>query len=90
MKRREFIAVLGGAAWPMVANAQQGRIYRLGCLLPAERHDPAIVAFFDELRIQGFVEGRNLDVIPGADSGAGTAAVRPNGRDAWRWSARGS
>jgi putative tryptophan/tyrosine transport system substrate-binding protein len=67
MRRREFIAGLGGAAaWPLAARAQEpGRIYRLGCLIPAERQDPAIVAFFDELRIQGFVEGRNLDVIPG-------------------------
>jgi putative ABC transport system substrate-binding protein len=67
MKRREFIAALGGAvAWPLVARAQKpGRVYRLGCLIPAERQNPAIVAFFDELRLHGFVEGRNLDVIPG-------------------------
>ena len=67
MKRRAFIAGLGSAvAWPMVARAQEpGRVYRLGCLIPAERQNPAIVAFFDELRIQGFVEGHNLEVLPG-------------------------
>jgi putative ABC transport system substrate-binding protein len=68
MRRREFITLLGGAAatWPRRARAQElGRVYRLGCLLPADRQRPAYVAFFDELRLHGFVEGRNLDVLPG-------------------------
>jgi putative tryptophan/tyrosine transport system substrate-binding protein len=63
MHRREFIAALGGAAvLPLAAHAQEaGRIYRLGILIPATR--ASIAAFFDELRINGFVEGQNLDVI---------------------------
>src|SRR6266571_2958227 len=67
MKRRAFIMlVCGAAAWPLAARGQEsGRVYRLGCLLPADRQNPAYVAFFDELRLHGFVEGRNLDVIPG-------------------------
>ena len=68
MKRREFITLLGGAAasWPLTARAQQpGRVYRLGALIPAGRETPAVVAFFDEMRLHGFIEGRNLDVIPG-------------------------
>ena len=67
MRRREFIWLLGGsAAWPLAARAQEpGRVYRLGCLLPADRQRPAYVAFFDELRLHGFVEGHNLDVLPG-------------------------
>jgi putative ABC transport system substrate-binding protein len=69
MKRREFIALLSGAAagavMPRAVCAQEpGRTYRLGCLIPADRQNPGIVAFFDELRLHGFVEGRNLDVIP--------------------------
>ena len=67
MKRREFITLLSGATvWPLTARGQEpGRNYRLGCLIPVKRESPAIVAFFDELRLHGFVEGRNLEVIPG-------------------------
>ena len=68
MKRREFITLLGGAsvAWPLGAGAQDaGRTYRIGFLLPSPRDSPAVVALFDELRLNGFVEGQNLVVIPG-------------------------
>jgi putative ABC transport system substrate-binding protein len=66
MRRREFLGLVGGAAvWPVAAQAQQpGRIYRLGFLIPAARETPAISAFFDELRLNGFVEGQNLKVLP--------------------------
>src|SRR5436189_3887645 len=65
--RREFITLLGGAVvWPLAARAQQpGRTYRLGIVVPAARDDPAIVAFLDELRVHGFVEGQNLEIVPG-------------------------
>jgi putative tryptophan/tyrosine transport system substrate-binding protein len=67
MNRREFVALLGAAsAWSCSAQAQEvGRIYRLGFLLPIARDAPGVVAMFDELRQQGFVEGRNLAVIEG-------------------------
>src|SRR5262245_64222827 len=68
MTRREFIMLLGGAAaaWPLAARAQQaGRTYRLGFFLPVARDAPAMIAFFDELRAHGFVEGQNLAIIPG-------------------------
>jgi hypothetical protein len=61
MKRREFITLLGGAAvaLPLAARAQQpDRTYRLGFFLPVARDAPAIIAFFDELRVHGFVEGQ--------------------------------
>jgi putative ABC transport system substrate-binding protein len=62
MRRREFIALVGASvAWPFAAMAQQpGRTYRLGCLLLAPRDAPLVVAFFDELRRHGFIEGQNL------------------------------
>jgi ABC-type uncharacterized transport system substrate-binding protein len=64
MKRREFIALMGASvAWPFAAMAQQaGPTYRLGCLLLAPRDAPIVVAFFDELRRHGFIEGQNLTV----------------------------
>jgi putative tryptophan/tyrosine transport system substrate-binding protein len=68
MKRRKFIALFGSAivARPFAARAQEpGRTYRIGFLIPSVRESPANVAFFDELRLNGFVEGQNLIVIPG-------------------------
>jgi putative tryptophan/tyrosine transport system substrate-binding protein len=67
MKRRDFITLLGGAvAWPMAVCAQEaGRTYSVGFLIPSARESPAVMAFFDELRLNGFVEGKNMVVIPG-------------------------
>ena len=66
MKRREFIGLLGGAAaaWPLAARAQQpARVYRIAFLANSGRQAPTIVAFFDELRLNGFIEGQNLNVV---------------------------
>ena len=71
MRRREFIALIGSAAaLPLfrvpVARAQEpGRIYRLGILTGAARQAPRMVAFFDELKVLGFVEGQNLKIVAG-------------------------
>src|SRR5215467_5083121 len=68
LNRRDFISRLAVTAsgWPLAARAQEpGRVYRLGALIPAGRETPAVVAFFDEMRLHGFIEGRNLDIIPG-------------------------
>ena len=68
LKRREFVALLSGAAaaWSFAARGQEaGSTYRLGFLLPTARQTPQVEAFFDELRLNGFVEGKNLAVIPG-------------------------
>jgi hypothetical protein len=66
MRRREFIALAAGAvaAWPLAALAQQaGRTYRLGVMTGVARAAPRMVAFFDELKVQGFVEGQNLEIV---------------------------
>jgi hypothetical protein len=63
MRRREFIALLGGAAaWPLAARAQQaGKLWRIGVLevtslaLNATNFD----AFRQSLRALGYVEGQN-------------------------------
>ena len=71
MTRREFITIIGSAAaLPLlrvpVARAQEpGRIYRLGMVTGAGRQTPRIVAFFDELKGLGFVEGQNLKIVAG-------------------------
>jgi putative ABC transport system substrate-binding protein len=41
---------------------EPGRTYRLGWLLPLTRDAPVNVAFLDELRRRGFIEGQNLAV----------------------------
>jgi putative tryptophan/tyrosine transport system substrate-binding protein len=66
MRRRKFITLLGGAAvaWPMAVRAQTpGRTYRIGYLTASPRGGPATLAFVDELRLAGFIEGQNLNVL---------------------------
>jgi putative ABC transport system substrate-binding protein len=68
MRRREFLGVLGGAAaiWPIAAQSQEaGRTYRVGFLIPSPRSSPPVAAFLDELRINGFIEGQNVEVLFG-------------------------
>ena len=67
MRRRTFIAGVGGTVLlaPRSIFAQQpGRTYRLGAVIPSGRQTPPIVALFDELRLNGFIEGHNLEVLP--------------------------
>src|SRR5215471_3985375 len=68
MRRREFVAALGGAAaWPVIARAQQaGKLPVIGYLSPGSsavgplaRHD----AFQDGLRELGYVEGKNIAIV---------------------------
>jgi putative tryptophan/tyrosine transport system substrate-binding protein len=64
MRRREFIRLLGaGFLGPVAAKAQQAvRTYRLGVLLPHPRDVPINLAFVEEFRHRGFIEGQNLIV----------------------------
>jgi putative ABC transport system substrate-binding protein len=66
--RREFIAVLGGAAaWPLAGHAQQAeRIRRVGVLMPWPKNDPttqaSATAFAQALGRFGWVEGTNIRI----------------------------
>jgi putative ABC transport system substrate-binding protein len=58
MRRREFIAALGGAmAWPFVARAQQQALPVIGYLTLASREwsTIAVAAYLDGLREAGYI-----------------------------------
>src|SRR5258708_15058044 len=69
LRRREFIALLGGAAaaWPLAARAQQPeRMRRIGVLWNAAADDPESsrrrTAFVHGLQELGWTDGRNLRI----------------------------
>ena len=69
MKRRDFIAGLGGAAatWPLVARAQQpGGVRPIGVQIGQAESDlqgqAFVAAFRDELRKLGWTEGGNIRI----------------------------
>jgi hypothetical protein len=63
MRRREFIAGLGGAAvaLPLAAQAQQPALPVVGLRTP-EAAEPLTAAFRGGLAETGFVEGRNVAI----------------------------
>jgi len=69
MRRREFIALLGGSgvAWPLAARAQPaGPVRLIGVLMPYAESDPfgrsLVAAFRSELAKLGWTEGSNLQI----------------------------
>ena len=70
LRRREFIAGLGGAAaWPLAARAQQGdRMRRIGVLMSLDENDPLAKAyasaFTKALADLGWTDGRNVRMDP--------------------------
>ena len=67
MKRREFIAWLGGAAvaWPLAAQAQQpAKLPTIGYLGAgaSTAESPWTAAFMQRLRELGWIEGRTIAV----------------------------
>jgi putative tryptophan/tyrosine transport system substrate-binding protein len=65
IRRREFLAALGGAAaaWPLAARAQTGKLVRLGYLDGGARADPTVQnlrhQFVLGMRDLGYNEGRD-------------------------------
>ena len=68
LKRREFVALLSGAAaWPLRARAQQPeRMRRIGVLASSADDDPEMMArlaaFRQRLEKRGWSEGRNVHI----------------------------
>ena len=65
MRRREFIAFLGGAAaWPLTTRAQQPAMPVIGLLIGGspESFAPNLAALRQDLQEAGFVEGRNAAI----------------------------
>ena len=63
MKRREFIAGLGGAAaWPLVARAQQATPPLVGFLRPGSSAETGayVAAFREGLKESGYEQGKNV------------------------------
>src|SRR5215510_12336584 len=67
MRRREFMALLGGTAaagWPLAARAQQPPLPVIGYLYTGapEAGAPMLAAFRKGLSEVGFFEGRNVEI----------------------------
>jgi putative tryptophan/tyrosine transport system substrate-binding protein len=91
MKRRDFIALVGGAAgWPLVARGQSPpKVHRIAVVHPSARvgdmsetgDNSGYRALFQELRRLGYVEGQNLVVERYSAEGGGQkryAELAPN------------
>jgi ABC-type uncharacterized transport system substrate-binding protein len=66
VKRREFIAGLGAAAWPLAARAQPVPMRRIGILLPAAadnaQSQARVGAFLQRLGLLGWSIGRDVRI----------------------------
>lgn len=61
MWRRDFLSLVGGAAvWPLVAFAQQTKIWRIGCLSSGLPN--SLDTFRQRVAELGYLQGKNLIV----------------------------
>src|SRR5262245_32413615 len=90
MRRREFFAIVGGAAvWPMAADAQQGeRVRRVGVLMSYPDNDldaqAWLATFHQGLQKLGWVEGRNIHSDSRWAGGEDTEALQKFARELGR------
>ena len=65
LRRREFIALLGGAtaAWPLAARAQQPAMPTIGLLAPVSQNEELLRGLRQGLKQAGFVEGENVAIV---------------------------
>src|SRR5262245_52882971 len=63
MDRRDFIAGLGAAAWPLAARAQQTPVVGLLRTTPAAPFADLVTALRQGLNDEGFLEGRNVEIV---------------------------
>jgi ABC-type uncharacterized transport system substrate-binding protein len=65
MRRREFIAAVGGAAatLPLAARAQQPVMPVIGFLAPVATNEDQLRGFQQGLKQAGFVEGENVSIL---------------------------
>ena len=66
LRRREFIALISGAAtWPLAARAQQATMPLIGFLglSSPDSFSPRLAAFKNGLAEAGFSENRNVEII---------------------------
>jgi putative ABC transport system substrate-binding protein len=65
MRRRDFVAALGGAAaWPFAARAQQPALPIIGFLNSAspDGYEPMVAAFRQGLKETGYIESQNVAI----------------------------
>ena len=65
MRRRDFVALLGGAAaWPLAAGAQQSAMPVVGVLSSqSQESEAAVLASWGQaLNESGYVSGRNVEL----------------------------
>jgi len=62
MRRRAFIALVGGAmAWPVAGRTQEStRVYHILWLSTGSEPDPFLDGFREGLRAKGYIEGKNV------------------------------
>ena len=87
LRRREFIAALGGVAvWPLVARTQPGnRVRRIGVLMGGDENDPVlkprVSAFTQALADLGWADGRNLRIDVRWFGGDDTNRIRASAQE---------